>query len=485
IQPWCISRQIWWGHQIPAWFGPDGEIYVEETEEEAQAKANDYYGKPVALKRDEDVLDTWFSSALWPFSTLGWPDQTPELKRYYPTDVLITGFDIIFFWVARMMMMGLHFMGEVPFHTVYIHALVRDEKGQKMSKSKGNIIDPLRLIDKYGADALRFTLTALAVQGRDVKLAESRVEGYRNFATKLWNAARFCQMNECRPVAEFDPGAVRQTVNRWIVGKVAEAEAATTAAIEAYRFNDMAGALYQFTWGTFCDWYVEFAKPILEGDDDAKAETRATAAWALDQQLHLLHPIMPFVTEELWQQLAERPSPLITSPWPTFDAAVIDADANAEMDWVVRLISQVRTVRAEMNVPPGAKIPLLLKDAGSQAQARVAGHRGLIERLARLSSVELLNGAVPKGAVQDVIDEATIVLPIADVIDLASEQARLEKEIAKLDDEVRRFEKKLANEKFVANAPEEVVETERERLAEARLTRSKMDDALNRLTAAR
>ncbi|MGH6661447.1 MAG: valine--tRNA ligase [Rhodospirillales bacterium] len=487
IQPWCISRQIWWGHQIPAWFGPDGEIYVEETDDEAQAKADDYYGKAVTLKRDEDVLDTWFSSALWPFSTLGWPDQTPELKRYYPTDVLITGFDIIFFWVARMMMMGLHFMGEVPFRTVYIHALVRDEKGQKMSKSKGNIIDPLRLIDKYGADALRFTLTALAVQGRDVKLAESRVEGYRNFATKLWNAARFCQMNECRPTVGFDPGAVRQTVNRWIVGKVVEAEAATSAAIEAYRFNDMAGALYQFTWGTFCDWYVEFAKPILEGDDDAaKAETRATAAWALDQQLHLLHPIMPFVTEELWQQLADkRPSPLITSPWPTFESTLIDADANAEMDWVVRLISQVRTVRAEMNVPPRARIPLLLKDAGSQAQACLAGHRGLIERLARLSSVELLDGGVPKGAVQDVIDEVTIVLPIADVIDLAGEQARLEREIAKLDEEVRRFEKKLANEKFVANAPEEVVETERERLTEARLTRSKMDDALSRLTAAR
>jgi len=487
IQPWCISRQIWWGHQIPAWFGPDGEIYVEETEAEAQAKANDYYGKPVTLKRDEDVLDTWFSSALWPFSTLGWPDRTPEIKRFYPTDVLITGFDIIFFWVARMMMMGLQFMGEVPFHTVYIHALVRDEKGQKMSKSKGNIIDPLQLIDKYGADALRFTLTALAVQGRDVKLAESRVEGYRNFATKLWNAARFCQLNECRPVAGFDPATVRRTVNRWIVGKVAEAEKATSEAIEAYRFNDAAGVLYQFTWGTFCDWYLEFAKPILEGDDAAaKAETRATAAWALDQQLHLLHPIMPFVTEELWRQLDDnRPSPLITSPWPAFDAALSDADSNAEMDWVVRLISQVRAVRAEMNVPPGARIPLLLKDAGPEAQARLAAHRGLIERLARLSSVERLDGAVPKGAVQDVINEATVVLPIADVINLASEQARLEKEIAKLDGEVRRFEKKLANEKFIANAPDAVVETERERLADARHARSKMNEARQRLMAAR
>ncbi|HEX9702734.1 MAG TPA: valine--tRNA ligase, partial [Rhodospirillales bacterium] len=347
IQPWCISRQIWWGHQIPAWFGPDGEIYVEETEQAAFAKAEAYYGKPVELKRDEDVLDTWFSSALWPFSTLGWPEERPELRRYYPTDVLITGFDIIFFWVARMMMMGLHFMGEVPFHTVYIHALVRDEKGQKMSKSKGNIIDPLQLIDKFGADALRFTLTALAVQGRDVKLSESRVEGYRNFVTKLWNAARFCQMNDCRPVDGFDPRSVQQTVNRWVVGKLAEAAQGTTTAIEAYRFNDVAGTLYQYTWGTFCDWYLEFVKPTLEsGDAAAKAETRATAAWVLDQLLHLLHPIVPFVTEELWATLSDaRSGSLILSPWPDLDDSLVNADANAEMDWVVRLISQVRAVR--------------------------------------------------------------------------------------------------------------------------------------------
>jgi valyl-tRNA synthetase len=487
IQPWCISRQIWWGHQIPAWFGPDGEIYVEETEQAAFAKAEAYYGKPVELKRDEDVLDTWFSSALWPFSTLGWPEETPELQRYYPTDVLITGFDIIFFWVARMMMMGLHFMGEVPFHTVYIHALVRDEKGQKMSKSKGNIIDPLQLIDKFGADALRFTLTALAVQGRDVKLSESRVEGYRNFVTKLWNAARFCQMNDCRPVDGFDPRSVQQTVNRWIVGKLAEAAQGTTTAIEAYRFNDVAGTLYQYTWGTFCDWYLEFVKPTLEsGDAAAKAETRATAAWVLDQLLHLLHPIVPFVTEELWATLSDaRSGSLILSPWPDLDDSLVNADANAEMDWVVRLISQVRAVRSEMNVPPGAKVPLLLKEAGERAKSCLAVHGGLIERLARLESVELLQGQVPKGAVQDVIDEATIILPIADVIDLAAEQARLEKEIAKLDGEVQRFEKKLGNEKFVANAPEEVVETERERLGEARLARSKMGEALNRLAAAR
>jgi valyl-tRNA synthetase len=486
IQPWCISRQIWWGHQIPAWFGPEGDIFVAETEEEAQAEANEAYGETVEIIRDPDVLDTWFSSALWPFSTLGWPDETPELKRYYPTDVLITGFDIIFFWVARMMMMGLQFMDEVPFHTVYIHALVRDEAGQKMSKSKGNVIDPIELIDKFGADALRFTLTALAAQGRDVRLSESRVEGYRNFSTKLWNAARFCQMNECHPRDDFDPGQAKLSVNRWIIGKLRDAEVAASAAVAAYRFNDMASALYQFTWGTFCDWYVELVKPVLLGDDeDAKTETRATAAWALDQILHLLHPIMPFVTEELWQQLGDnRPSPLITSAWPVLDESLSDAAVNAEMDWVVRLISQIRAVRSEMNVPPKALVPLLLKDAGSKAGAAMETHGELIKRLARLDSLGLLEGEVPKGAVQDVIDEATIVLPIADVIDIAAEQARLEKEIAKLDGEVKRFEGKLANEKFTAKAPPAVVETERERLEDACQARDKMNEALGRLTAA-
>ena len=486
IQPWCISRQIWWGHQIPAWFGPDGDIIVAETEEEAQAMVDKAYGEPVELVQDEDVLDTWFSSALWPFSTLGWPDETPEVKHYYPTDVLITGFDIIFFWVARMMMMGLQFMDEVPFHTVYIHALVRDEKGQKMSKSKGNVMDPLELIDKFGADALRFTLTALAAHGRDVKMSESRVEGYRNFSTKLWNAARFCEMNECCPIDDFDPASVKETVNRWIIGKLRDAEAAISDAVAAYRFNDMAAALYHFTWGTFCDWYVELVKPILNGDDEAaRTETSATAAWVLDQILHLLHPIMPFVTEELWQQLSDkRTGPLITSAWPVLEDSLVNAGVNAEMDWVVRLISQVRTVRSEMNVPPKAKVPLLLKDAGAMARANMDAHGELIKRLARLESLGHLSGEVPKGAVQDVIDEATIVLPIADAIDVATEQARLEKEVAKLDGEVKRFEGKLTNEKFVANAPEAVVETERERLEDACQARDKMNEALGRLTAA-
>jgi valyl-tRNA synthetase len=371
IQPWCVSRQIWWGHQIPAWYGPDGEVFVEMTEAAAKAAAEAHYGKAVELVRDEDVLDTWFSSALWPFSTLGWPEDAPEVARYYPGDVLVTGFDIIFFWVARMIMMGLHFMADVPFHTVYIHALVRDQHGQKMSKSKRNIIDPLELIDRYGCDALRFTLSALLAQGRDIKLSESRVEGYRNFATKLWNAARYCLMNGAALDPAFDPGACKETVNRWIVGKVVTAAGELDAAIAAYRFNEAAGALYRFTWAEFCDWYLEFTKPILAGADEAAAaETRATMGWALGQLLHLLHPIMPFITEELWEHLAGRDAGrLITAAWPRYAESLADPQAAEEMDWVIRLISDVRAVRAEMNVPPGEKIPLLMRDAERGAGA--------------------------------------------------------------------------------------------------------------------
>jgi len=485
IQPWCISRQIWWGHQIPAWFGPDGEIFVAENEETAKEMARESLGKDVELVRDPDVLDTWFSSALWPFSTLGWPDETPELARYYPTDVLITGFDIIFFWVARMMMMGLHFMDEVPFHTVYIHALVRDEHGQKMSKSKGNVIDPLQLIDKYGADALRFTLTAFAAQGRDVKLSESRVEGYRNFCTKIWNAARFGEMNECKPVDGFDPSSVKSVLNKWIVGKVVDAERRTRSAIDSYRFNDIASAIYQFTWGTYCDWYLELIKPVLQGDDgEAKEEARATAAWALDQILLLAHPVIPFITEELWQKThPARPSRLIAADWPVYSDELIDTAVNEQIDWVVRLITQIRAVRAEMNVPAGAKVPMYLKDAGEKASEYLATNMDVILRLARLECAEMLSGDVPKGAVQDVIDEATIILPIADVLDLDAERERLDREIAKQDKEIQKFEGKLNNEKFVANAPEEVVATERERLSEAKQAREKLIEAQSRLLA--
>ena len=483
IQPWCISRQIWWGHQIPAWFGPDREIFVATTEAEAEAAAEKHYGKATGLKRDEDVLDTWFSSALWPFSTLGWPEQTPELAKYYPTDVLVTGFDIIFFWVARMMMMGLHLIEEVPFRTVYIHALVRDEKGQKMSKSKGNIIDPLDLIDKFGTDALRMTLAAHAAQGRDIKLSENRVEGYRNFATKLWNAARYCEMNECRPDPDFDPGAASAAVNRWIIGKVAETAAAVAAGIESYRFNEAAGAIYHFTWGTFCDWYIEFTKPVLQGGDQAAIiETRATAGWALDQLLLLLHPFMPFITEELWAELAEaRERPLIASAWPQY-AGLGDAEAEAEIDWVVRIVSQTRSVRAEMNVPPGAKIPLYLGNPDELAARCVERHGTLIKRLARLSVLQSLPGDVPEGSVQDVLGETTLILPLADVIDFDQERARLGKEGDKLKAEIKKFEAKLGNQNFIAKAPEDVIEAQRERLGEAAGSLAKIEEALVRLS---
>ena len=485
IQPWCISRQLWWGHRIPAWYGPDGEIFVEMTEKEALAAAEKHYAKPVELVRDEDVLDTWFSSGLWPFSTLGWPADTPELKRYYPTDVLVTGFDIIFFWVARMMMMGLHFTGEVPFETVYIHALIRDARGQKMSKSKNNVIDPLDLIDKYGCDALRFTLTALSAQGRDIKLGEARVEGYRNFATKLWNAARFCQINGCKPVAGFDPGSCDGTVNKWIVARTVILREKLDGALAAYRFNEAASALYQFTWGTFCDWYVEFSKPVLNGPDGAaKDETRATAAWVLDQLLHMLHPIMPFITEELWQQLGEgRASALIAATWPEFDDGWRDEGAEAEIDWVVRLITLIRAVRAEMNVPAGARTGLLLKDASEATLARVEDHRDIISTLARVDAIAALDGAVPEGSVQAVLDEATLVLPLAGIIDIAKEKARLEKEIEKIAAEIRKLEAKLGNQDFLAKAPQAVVEETRERLDEAKAALAKLKEALGRLAA--
>ena len=486
IEPWCISRQLWWGHQIPAWYGPDDKVFVAYDEAEAQAAAAKHYGKAVELRRDADVLDTWFSSGLWAFSTLGWPDNAKEVARYYPTDVLVTGFDIIFFWVARMMMLSLHFMKDVPFRTVYVHALVRDEKGQKMSKSKGNVVDPLDLIDKFGADALRFTLTAMAAQGRDLKLAESRVEGYRNFATKIWNAARFNEMNSCALVADYDPAKAENVVNRWIVSRLADTVGQVEAAIDGYKFNEAANALYQFAWGTYCDWYLEFAKPLFQGEDEAaKAETRATSAWVLGRILHLLHPIMPFLTDELWENLSEgKGGSLISAEWPRPDATWHAPEALAEMDWVVRLIDAVRAVRSEMNVPPSAKIALSLKGASETTLKRFATHKSLILTLARLESAEPLAGEVPKGAIQFVVDEATVVLPIAGLIDVAQEQARLKKEIAKVDGEIAKVVSKLSNEAFVAKAPPEIIEENRERQAAFETAKAKLSEALARLSAA-
>ncbi|MEQ9042493.1 MAG: valine--tRNA ligase [Alphaproteobacteria bacterium] len=466
IQPWCVSRQIWWGHRIPAWYGPDGEIFVAASEEEAHAAAASHYGKATGLTRDPDVLDTWFSSALWPFSTLGWPEATPELARYYPTDVLVTGFDIIFFWVARMMMMGLHFMGEVPFHTVYIHALVRDASGQKMSKSKGNIIDPLELIDKYGCDALRFTLASLASPGRDIKLSEARVEGSRNFATKLWNAARYCQLAECAPDPAFDPKGAKLTVNRWIIARLVNLKDEIEAALAGYRFHEAANGLYRFIWGTFCDWYLEFTKPILNGEDvAAKGETRATTAWALDQLLHFLHPIMPFITEELWQNMGKRDGLLIASAWPAFDAALADKEALAEMDWVVKLVSEIRSIRSELKVAPKRLLAVSLEGADATTAARLKTHAALIQTLASAKTLDLVEEGV-EGGIPFVVGEATGRVHPDDAIDMTAQKALWVQEVQKIEKEMAKIEKKLGNQDFLNRAPEDVVAEQRARLAE-------------------
>jgi valyl-tRNA synthetase len=487
IQPWCISRQLWWGHQIPAWYGPDGEIFVAMDAAAAQKSAEAHYGKTVDLTRDEDVLDTWFSSALWPFSTLGWPDDTPEVARYYPTNVLVTGFDIIFFWVARMMMSGIHFMEEVPFRDVYIHALVRDEKGQKMSKSKGNVIDPLNLIDQYGADALRFTLAAMAAQGRDIKLSTQRVEGYRNFATKIWNAARFAEMNEAMLKPDYDPASVSQTINRWIVAETQAALSEVTMQLEGYKFNEAAGTAYEFVWGIFCDWYLELIKPVLNGDDAiAIAETRATIAWTFDEILKLLHPFMPFITEELWARMAEngitRDAVLTLTDWPRH-SGLEDAAAKEEIGWVIKLVSEVRSVRSEMNVPAGAKIPLEVVTASSIERERLDRHEGTISRLARLSNLIHVDEASGGSAVV-VFDDTTAALPLKDVIDLDVERCRITKEIDKAKSEIQKIDGKLANPKFVKKAPGEVVEENRARRRDFEGQVLRFEAALKRLEAA-
>ena len=487
IQPWCISRQLWWGHQIPAWYGPDGKIFVALIEADAQSQADKHYGKAgTKIERDPDVLDTWFSSGLWPFSTLGWPDKTAELARYYPTSALVTGFDIIFFWVARMMMLGQHFMHEVPFHDVLIHGLVRDEKGRKMSKTLGNVVDPLELIDAFGADALRFSMAAMASQGSDVKFSKSRIEGYRNFATKLWNAARFAEMNGCVRVAGFDPKTVKQTLNRWIVGETERAAKAVTEGIEAYKLNEAASAVYQFVWGTFCDWYVELAKPLLTGSDEAaRDETRATAAWALDQIMKLLHPFTPFVTEELWAKTGEqgpaRDGLLALAAWPEL-SGLADADADAEIGWLVQLISEVRSVRSDANVPAGAKIPLVIAGASAATKARAERHAETIKRLARIESIAF-EAAAPKGSAQVIVGDATVALPLAGVIDMEAEKKRIAREIEKTVVEIKKVTDRLANPGFMAKAPPEVVDELKERGADFETKQSRLKLALQRIEA--
>ncbi|MEM9105461.1 MAG: valine--tRNA ligase [Pseudomonadota bacterium] len=488
IQPWCISRQLWWGHQIPAWYGPDGTIFVERTEEEALKEAEVHYGAKTELTRDEDVLDTWFSSALWPFSTLGWPEQTPELKRYYQTDVLVTGFDIIFFWVARMMMMGLHFMKDEtgtpvePFHTVYVHALVRDKHGAKMSKSKGNVIDPLELIDEYGADALRFTLAIMAAQGRDVKLDPQRVAGYRNFGTKLWNAARFAEMNGVAPTTDFDPQTVELTINRWILTELDRTIREITDAIESYRFNDASASAYRFVWNQFCDWYLELLKPVFGGDDEAgKQEAQACGAYVLDQTYRLLHPFMPFITEELWDQTPDRDRMLCHAAWPS--PGYQNEEAANEINWLVELISGLRSVRAEMNVPPSAISPLVVVGAGDETCIRLLRHDPAIKRLGRVEDV-ILEQEVPKGSAQIVVGEATYCLPLGALIDTDAEKLRLEKALGKITADYDKIDKKLQNEKFVANARPDIVEAERQKLVDLEGQRDKLEAALKRVVEA-
>jgi len=475
---------LWWGHRIPAWYGPDGEVFVAKGAEEAAALARDHYGADTVVTQDEDVLDTWFSSALWPFSTLGWPEKKPEVARYYPGDVLVTGFDIIFFWVARMMMMGIHFMGDVPFKTVYIHGLVRDEKGQKMSKSKGNIIDPLELIDSFGTDALRFTICSLTGPGRDVKLGASRVQDYRGFITKLWNAARFCEMNGVAIDPGFDPAAAKLPLTRWLLDAANAAVAEATAALEAYRFDEYAAAGYRFVWNTYCDWFLEFAKPALaEGADPvAAAEVRATAAHVLGIILRMLHPAIPYVTEELWDRFGYGAEcSLIRESWPVAVLVTDAAAARAELDWVVRLIGLVRSVRTEMNVPPSQPSPILLRDATAETLARAERWIDAIKRLARASEVRALDGDLPKGSAQAVLDEATVVLPLEGIIDLKAERTRLGKDRDKAVAEARKFEQKLANADFIKRAPEEIVEENRARVVAYLAEAARLEAAMERI----
>jgi valyl-tRNA synthetase len=525
IEPWCISRQLWWGHQIPVWYGPEeaalvlladrdsvsnhnttnAKTFCAATKEEAIELARNYYGNSVRvaaadtkdegysfgkdhlghgfvlLDRDPDVLDTWFSSGLWPIGTLGWPEQTEALKKYFPTDVLITGQDILFFWVARMMMMQQAVVGENPFHTVYLHQLVRDEKGEKMSKTRGNVIDPLVIIDQYGADALRFTMTQMAAIGGVLKLSEDRIKGYRNFGTKLWNACRFAEMNGATHGGAATP-TPEATVNRWIIGETGRVREEVDAALAAYRFNDAANALYAFVWGKVCDWYVEFSKPLLYGDDSAaKAETQATMAWVLDQCLILLHPIMPFITEELWGTLGKRDKMLIHTAWPTYQAAdLIDEKADAEMNWTISLIDGIRSARAQMNVPAGLQVPLVQLDADAAAKTALGNNEAMIFRLARVDDLRVSDTA-PKGSITIATAGATFALPLADIIDVGAEKIRVAKALEKLTKEAGGLKGRLNNPNFVASAPDEIVAEARENLALREAEMAQLQAALDRL----
>jgi len=467
IQPWCVSRQLWWGHRIPAWYAEDGRVFVAETLEAAQAEA----GEGVALSQDEDVLDTWFSSALWPFATLGWPDEAdPKLAGRYPNDVLVSGFDILFFWDARMMMQGLHFLHDVPFRTLYLHGLVRAADGAKMSKSKGNTVDPLGLIDRYGADALRFFMAAMESQGRDIKMDERRVEGYRNFATKLWNAARFCQANGIGGSATLEPPVATTAVDKWIVAETIVTVQAVDLALADYRFDAAANAIYQFVWSRFCDWYLELIKGAITD------ETRAVAGWVLDQILVVLHPFMPFITEELWHALAPRSHELIVAEWPRADARALDPGASAEVEWLIRLVSEVRAARTELSVPPGARVPFAVRDENAATRARLGTFAATIARLARVQEDVAIGGEA-----QLVVDEATFTLALKEFIDLDAERARLSKAIAAVTKERDALAGRLGNASFVERAKPEAVEKARADHADKEAEAERLSAALARL----
>ena len=528
IEPWCISRQLWWGHQIPVWYGPDPDCLTNEdgvagervsfcaaSAEDAFEKAREFYQKfvpnavfdfqdrdwadgtmaglysdgeknhvEIGLVRDPDVLDTWFSSGLWPIGTLGWPEDTEALQKYFPTSDLITGQDILFFWVARMMMMQLDTTGKIPFDTVYLHGLVRDAKGKKMSKSVGNVIDPLEIIDEYGADALRFTNAAMASLGGALKLDAQRIAGYRNFGTKVWNAHKFAEMNGVFQDTAATMPTPNATLNKWIVGETARVREEVDAALETYRFNDAASALYAFVWGKVCDWYVELSKPLLQ-DDEGKGplatETRATMAWVLDQCLILLHPIMPFITEELWGNTAKRAKMIVHADWPTYTTAdLLDTAADTELNWVITLIENIRSARAQMHVPAGLKVPMIVIDMNEDAQAAWDNNEAMIKRLARVETLEHKDD-FPKGTVAIPAAGATFGLPLEGIIDIDAEKARLQKSLDKLGKEIGGLNGRLKNPKFAASAPPEVVEEAQANLAARQGEADQLQAALDRL----
>jgi valyl-tRNA synthetase len=478
IRDWCISRQIWWGHRIPVWYcDADGSIHVSRTDLERCPRCQG------PLRQETDVLDTWFSSALWPFSTLGWPDETPELRTFYPTSCLVTGFDILFFWVARMIMMGLKFMGDAPFRDVYIHALVRDAEGQKMSKSKGNVIDPLSVMDQYGTDAFRFTLTALAAQGRDIRLAEERIEGYRNFANKLWNASRFVLTNFENHDATLAKKATPTLPDRWIQSRLARTTGTVRRALTAYRFNDAANAVYQFLWHEFCDWYLECSKLTLyrSSDPQAKALTQKTLVEVLEVTLRLLHPFMPFITEELWQRLPHKGESIMLAPYPRSKHKQLDPEAERAMELLMAVVSAIRNIRAEMRIAPAQPVTVIIKPSASLTR-ELTSQIALIEALAKAEVSCDPTAQRPPQSAMALVGEVELYLPLAGIVDLETERQRVEKEIRKLTEEIQFVESKLARPEFREKAPREVVEREEQRSHDAKAALAKLEASLRQLT---